>query len=91
MKNPIDSMLPLDRFLRESDVRRLTGLSRGQRQRMERAGQFPRRVPLSDRAFGWIEGEIRAWVAARISARDNPTGEQTESNYLPCSRSKSAD
>ena len=67
---PIDPMLPLERFLRESEVRRITGLSRAQRQRLERAGQFPPRVPLSDRAFGWTEGEIRAWVAARISARE---------------------
>ena len=70
MKSPIDSMLSLDRFLRESDVRRITGLSRAQRQRLERAGQFPTRVPLSVRAFGWIESDIRAWVAARISARE---------------------
>ena len=70
VKSPIDSMLQLDLFLRESEVRRITGLSRAQRQRLERAEQFPRRVRLSDRAFGWIESEIRAWVAGRISARE---------------------
>jgi prophage regulatory protein len=77
MKSPIDSSIPLDRFLRETEVRRITGLSRAQRQRLERAGHFPSRVRLSDRAFGWIEGEIRAWVATRISARD--TCEQSAS------------
>jgi prophage regulatory protein len=71
MKSPIDPMLSLDRFLRESEVRRITGLSRAQRRRLERTGQFPPRVPLSVRAFGWIESEIRAWVATRISARDH--------------------
>ena len=70
MRNPADAVLSLDRFLRESEVRRITGLSRAQRQRLERAEQFPRRVRLSDRAFGWIESEIRAWVAGRISARE---------------------
>jgi prophage regulatory protein len=74
MKDSIEPMLPLDRFLRESDVRRITGLSRAQRRRMERAGRFPHRVPLSDRAFGWIEDEIRAWVAARVSAREQSRG-----------------
>jgi prophage regulatory protein len=64
MRNPADAVLSLDRFLRESEVRRITGLSRAQRHRLERAGRFPSRVPLSDRAFGWIEGEIRAWVYA---------------------------
>ena len=71
MKSSINSMLSLDRFLRESDVRRITGLSRAQRQRLERAGQFPTRVALSVRAFGWIESEIRAWAAARISERES--------------------
>lgn len=69
MKNSVDPVLSLDRFLRESEVRRITGLSRAQRQRLEHTGQFPHRVALSHRAFGWIESEIRAWVAARISAR----------------------
>jgi prophage regulatory protein len=70
MKSPINLPIPLDRFLRESEVCRITGLSRAQRQRLERAGHFPSRVRLSARAFGWIEDEIRAWVAARISARE---------------------
>jgi prophage regulatory protein len=72
MKSPIDTVLSLDRFLRESEVRRITGLSRAQRHRLERAGQFPHRVALSERAFGWIESEIRAWVASRISVREQP-------------------
>jgi prophage regulatory protein len=70
VKSPIDSSIPLDRFLRETEVRRITGLSSAQRQRLERAGHFPSRVRLSNRAFGWIEDEIRAWVAARISERE---------------------
>jgi prophage regulatory protein len=70
VKNSIEAVLSPDRFLRESEVHRITGLSRAQRRRLERAGRFPARVPLSDRAFGWIESEIRAWVAARISARE---------------------
>jgi prophage regulatory protein len=70
MQNPNDTMLSTARFLRESEVRRITGLSRAQRQRLERLGEFPARVSLSQRAFGWIESEIRAWVAARISARE---------------------
>jgi prophage regulatory protein len=59
----------LPRFLRENEVRHITGPSRTQRSRLERAGKFPTRVPLSERAFGWVEAEIRSWIAARISAR----------------------
>jgi CP4-57 regulatory protein AlpA len=36
--------------------------------------QFPPRVRLSDRAFGWIESEIREWVATCISARTQSQG-----------------
>jgi prophage regulatory protein len=63
-------MAPSERFLREGEVRHITGLSRTQRSRLERAGRFPPRVALSERAFGWVEAEIRAWVAARVSERD---------------------
>lgn len=59
----------LPRLLRDNEVRYITGLSRTQRSRLERAGKFPSRVPLSERAFGWIEAEILSWIASRISAR----------------------
>jgi predicted DNA-binding transcriptional regulator AlpA len=58
----------LPRFFR-NEVRHLTGLSRTQRSGLERAGRFPARVPLSERAFGWVEAEIKAWIASRLSAR----------------------
>jgi predicted DNA-binding transcriptional regulator AlpA len=34
---------------------------------MEAAGQFPRRVKLSQAASAWIESEIDAWAADRIA------------------------
>jgi prophage regulatory protein len=60
------------RLLRENEVRHLTGLSRTQRSRLERAGQFPTRVPLSRRAFGWVEAEVKSWIVARIASRAEP-------------------
>jgi predicted DNA-binding transcriptional regulator AlpA len=59
----------LPRILRENEVRHITGLSRTQRARLEHAGRFPGRVQLSERAFGWVEAEIRSWIAARICTR----------------------
>ena len=38
--------------------------------RKERAGEFPKRVPLGDRSHGWDEDEIDAWIAERKAARD---------------------
>ena len=53
------------RVLRERAVRDMTGLSRVTRWRMERSGQFPRRVKLSPNAIGWFQGEIDIWLKSR--------------------------
>jgi prophage regulatory protein len=57
------------RLIRERQILERTGLSRTQRWRLEREGRFPARVQLSDRAFGWIESEVEAWIAQRVSER----------------------
>lgn len=38
--------------------------------RLERAGKFPKRVPIGPSRYGYVESEIDAYVAALISARD---------------------
>lgn len=38
--------------------------------RLERAGQFPRRIQLGPNSVGWIESEISDWITARIAERD---------------------
>jgi prophage regulatory protein len=38
--------------------------------RKERAGEFPKRVPLGVRSHGWDEQEIDGWIAARKAARE---------------------
>ncbi len=57
-----------DRFLREPEVRRITGLSRTTRWRMERRGEFPRRRSISRNAVAWLASEIEVWVADRAAA-----------------------
>ncbi|MCZ6666176.1 MAG: AlpA family phage regulatory protein [Gammaproteobacteria bacterium] len=57
-----------DRFLREPEVRRLTGLSRTTRWRLERAGKFPRRYRISDNAVAWSARAINEWIAKRMEA-----------------------
>ena len=54
-----------DRFLREREVRSMTGLSRTTRWRLERVGQFPRRRQISPGAVGWLESEVLAWMNQR--------------------------
>ena len=38
--------------------------------RLEQAGTFPRRVPLSTHRCAWIEDEIQEWIETRIAQRD---------------------
>ncbi len=56
-----------DRFLRESEVRRITGLSRTTRWRLERHGDFPRRRQISANAVAWLESEIRQWQVEKAA------------------------
>jgi prophage regulatory protein len=58
-------------FVRKPALRRRTGLSDSQRDLLEAKGDFPQRVPLSERAVGWVEAEIDEWCATRVAARDS--------------------
>jgi prophage regulatory protein len=45
-------------------------LSKCQLWRLERAGTFPKRVPVSAARHAWVESEIDAWLAIRIASRE---------------------
>jgi prophage regulatory protein len=62
---PANASTAWDEIIREPDCRRITGLSRSTRWRMERAGQFPRRRKISPGCTGWLASEIAAWIADR--------------------------
>jgi prophage regulatory protein len=53
----------IERIVGESEVCRLTNLSRTTRWRLEREGRFPQRVRLSRNRVGWRVEEILAWMA----------------------------
>ena len=55
----------LDRFIREYECRRITGLSRTTRWREERAGRFPRKYKISKSAMAYRESEVMAWLDMR--------------------------
>jgi prophage regulatory protein len=59
----------LDRFLRRPEVERVTGLGRSTIYDKMASGEFPKPVPLSGGAVGWLESEIAAWQEKRIAAR----------------------
>lgn len=56
-----------DRFLREPEVARITGLSRTTRWRLEREGRFPRRRRCSPNCVAWLLSEIQSWLRERES------------------------
>lgn len=57
-------------LLRLPDVRRIVGLSRSEIYRRITLGQFPRSVPLGERARAWDSLEILKFVEQRIAERD---------------------
>jgi prophage regulatory protein len=75
----------LTRLLRLQQVGEITGLRRSMIYQLEADGNFPRRVKLATRAVGWVESEIRAWIAARIMIRDGIT-QRAQSQHLTTSR-----
>ena len=68
-------LYPKERALRLRQVSELTGLGRSMIYQMQVEGRFPKRIKLGERAVGWLESEVRHWLATRIDAsRGNPRG-----------------
>lgn len=58
------------RIMRLNEVKSVTGLQRSSIYKYMAIGTFPKPVPLSDKAVGWVSDEIENWVKARIAERD---------------------
>jgi len=57
-------------ILREKEVRERVRLGRSSIERKMADGTFPRPIRLSERAKGWFEDEVNAWLEARAAERD---------------------
>ncbi len=57
------------RILRLPEVMKRTGLCRSMVYQLEARRGFPARIKLSERAVGWMESEINAWLKARADQR----------------------
>ena len=55
-----------DRFMPRSEVISATGLSDTTLWREYKAGRFPKPIPLTKNRVGWLESEVRAWMANRL-------------------------
>jgi len=60
------------RILSKRDVRALVLYSPQHIARLEKVGQFPRRVRLGPNRVGWVEDEVLDWLQQRINRRDEP-------------------
>ena len=57
------------KVLRKREVFNRTGLSQSTVYRMEKAGNFPKRIQISVQCVGWIESEVDAWIEQRAAGR----------------------
>ena len=57
------------RFLSKKQVRDLVTYSYAHIARLEKAGRFPKRVPIGPGRVAWIEQEIQDWMQARVGDR----------------------
>lgn len=60
------------KFLNKRELRQKVTVSIQHITRLEKAGLFPKRVPLTEARVGWLESEIEDWMKERIAKRDAP-------------------
>lgn len=59
-------------IIRKSQLKTVTGLSPRQIDRLEKIGEFPKRLQLGQRAVGWHENEIITWLESRPRGPSSP-------------------
>jgi prophage regulatory protein len=64
-RREVRAMTEPDVILREPEERRLTGLCRTTRWKLEKAGDYPEAIQLTGRARGHLRSEVLAWLAKR--------------------------
>ncbi len=52
-------------ILRTAKLQTYVGLSRTTIWRLEKSGQFPKRVRLGQNSVGWLKGDIDTWLESR--------------------------
>jgi len=61
------------KLLRTAEVCDRVGYSRMHLSRLEKAGDFPKRVHVGENRVGWFEHEIDEFLLKRAALRDTPT------------------
>ena len=58
------------RFIRKKELRAKVGYSPAHIDRLEKAGEFPKRINLGPNSVAWLEHEVEDWIKARVAERD---------------------
>ena len=61
---------PSLRIIRRRELKTKCGYSAAHVDRLERAGDFPKRVVLGPGAVGWLEHEVDDWIRSRAAERE---------------------
>ena len=62
-------MEPIKRIIRKKELLSMIALSDATVWRMEKAGNFPKRLQLGGNSCGWLIAEVDDWIASRAAAR----------------------
>ena len=61
--------IPITRLITLRDLLNRIPYSRSHIYRLEKDGQFPRRVLVGRHRVGWVEREVEEWIQDRLSKR----------------------
>jgi prophage regulatory protein len=59
----------IDRFVKETECKSITSLSRTRRWELEKEGKFPKRIKLSERAVAWLMSDLMNWIEERCNGQ----------------------
>ena len=69
----MDDHTSLEKFIMLPQVREIVSYSASHLWRLERAGQFPKRVRLGGNRVAWVQSEVSAWVESKLASRSDST------------------
>jgi prophage regulatory protein len=62
-------MLSSKELITWKELKKMVPYSRTHIARLEKAGEFPKRVRLSSRRVAWVKAEVEAWIAEKMALR----------------------
>jgi prophage regulatory protein len=69
MSDPLPSREPVIEIIRLPLVCKMTGLGKTTIYELELTNRFPKRIKIGIRAVGWLNAEVKEWLAKRLANR----------------------